>query len=56
MKMIEHIGLVEEVIDTFEILAGGESKFCSSALKYFGSIGYLLMIARLVNVVDDSFC
>lgn len=55
MKVDKHIWFVEEVVDAFEVLAGGESLFCSSALKYFGSVGYFLMVARLINVVDDCF-
>jgi len=56
-----HGGLVEEVVDPLEILTGlGIIEVASQAFPSIlqelrrGSRGYLLVVARLIDIVDDS--
>ena len=54
MKMDEGLGLIEKVDDTFDIFTSFCGFFCSPALKSFRNAIYFLMIARLIDVIDDG--
>lgn len=56
MEMNLHHRFVEEVVNSDEVITGFEISDAASVLERFGlgSVGYFLVVARLVDVVDDG--
>lgn len=54
MKMNKGLRFIEKVDDTFDILTSFCGFFSSPTLKSFGHIIYFLMIARLIDVIDNG--
>lgn len=57
MQVIEHRGLIKEVIDSLEVFTSSKSIFePSPPLEHTWQIGHFLVVAWLVNVVDNCQC